>query len=97
MSEISQPFITFGIYFLTILFELIYYSIIVWVVLTWVVLFGAMKPSNKFFQFFTQIIEPILKPFRWARMGALDLSPIVAILALGYIAHLLRSVLIGLA
>jgi len=97
MPEITQQFVYFGLYFLRIFFELIYYSILAWVILSWVMLFGGMKPSNSFFQFFTRIVEPVLKPFRWARMGALDLSPIVAILVLSFAVNFFQRLLLQLA
>ena len=97
MPEYLQPFVYFGLYFIQIFFELIYYSILAWVVLTWIILFGGMKPSNRFFQFFSRVVEPVLRPFRWARLGSVDLSPIVAIIALSYVVHLMQKVLLNLA
>lgn len=97
MSEILQPLVYFGLYFLRIFFELVYYSILAWVILSWIMIFGGIKPSNRFWQFFSRIVEPVLKPFRWARLGALDLSPIVAILALSFIVNLFQQALLELA
>ncbi len=96
MPELTQNFVHFGLYFLTIFFELVYWSILAWVILSWVMLFGGIKPGNSFFQFFSNIVEPILKPFRWARLGGLDLSPIVAIVALSYLVQVLQRVLHGM-
>jgi uncharacterized protein YggT (Ycf19 family) len=96
MEEITQSLVYFGLYFLTIFFQLVYYSILAWVILTWVMLFGGMKPQNPMFQFFTRIVEPILKPFAWARLGALDLSPVVAIVALSLIVNVMQNALASL-
>jgi len=93
MLETAQPFVIFILYFLQYFFQLVYWSILIWVVLSWVILFGIMKPSNQAFQFMTQLVQPILKPFRWARIGAIDLSPIAAIFVLAYIVGVLEQVL----
>ena len=97
MPEYLQPFLFFGLYFLQIFFQLVYWAILAWVILSWVMLFGGMKPQSPIFQFVTRIVEPVVKPFRWARLGALDLSPIVAIVVLGYLVNLFQQLLLGLA
>ena len=33
------------------------------------------------------LVNPILKPFRWARMGMLDFSPVVALIALQFLSR----------
>lgn len=91
MNETLTILITYGIYFLTILFELIYWSILIWVILSWGILLGMMSPGNRLFIFFTQLVDPIIRPFRWARMGMLDLSPIVAILFFSFCTQLMAG------
>ena len=97
MPEYLQPFIFFGLYFLQFFFQLVYWALWAWVILSWVILFGGMKPNNPAFQFVTRIVEPIIKPFRWARLGAVDLSPIVAIMVLSFVVDALQQLLLGLA
>lgn len=83
----------FAINFLTIFFNLMFYGIFAWVICSWLVIFGLVSPGGKFFGFLTQMVQPILAPFRWARLGPVDLSPIVAILVLDFVVRLLTDVL----
>ena len=48
----------------------------------WLIMFGIINQGNRVLQFLSQIVAPILKPFQWARIGMIDLSPIVVILLL---------------
>lgn len=77
-----QQLVYFLLNFGIILSTLLFYSIFAWVVASWLIMFGIIGPSNKGFAFLTQLVMPILKPFRWAKIGMIDLSPIVAILLL---------------
>lgn len=74
--------------------------LIVWIVLSYVVLFGQVAydhPVRKLFEFFDRIIDPMLRPIRAVippvRLGdtSLDLSPIVLILAIGFIPRILDA------
>ena len=61
----------------------IYYALIAWVILSWVTLI-----FNKHFAFnniLNDIINPLLKPFKWARIGMIDLSLIVLIYAISFL------------
>lgn len=80
--------IRFVIYFLSIFLQLFYYALLIWVLLSW---FSASK--NQLGVLLDQIVEPILKPFRWAKIGMFDLSPIVALLTLEFVATKLISYL----
>lgn len=66
--------------------SLLYYSIFIWVILSWVQLFFE-RPKTKFEATFDQIVMPMLAPFRWARLGMFDLSPIIVILLLSFAVH----------
>lgn len=79
-----NTFIYFTILFVQHLISIMYWVLLIWVVLSWLVMFRVMAPDNPGFHVFSQMALPILKPFRWARIGMLDLSPIVAILALDF-------------
>ncbi len=93
MDPIVSQIAFFVINFLTIFFNLMFYSIFVWVICSWLVLFNLMSPGGRFFGFLTQMVQPILAPFRWARLGPVDLSPIVAILVLDFLVRLLSDVI----
>lgn len=75
----------------TILYWLLFARIIV----SWL----PVDPYSGIVQFLVQVTEPILAPFRRLplRLGALDLSPIVAFIALLFIRDVLVRILGGLA
>jgi YggT family protein len=75
-------FATFLILFTKVLFELLWWAIFIYVIMSWV---GGQ--NSNFGQTLRQIVQPILKPFRMARIGMLDFSPIVALLALGFLSN----------
>jgi len=81
-NEMTQQLIYFLLNFGIILSSLLFYSIFAWVIATWLIMFGIISPTNKGFAFLTQLVMPILRPFRWARIGAIDLAPIAAIFVL---------------
>lgn len=72
----------FGINFAAILVSLLFYAVFAWVVANWFIMFNLIRPNNRVFAFLTQLVMPVLKPFRWAKIGMIDLSPIAAILVL---------------
>ncbi len=78
-----------AIHFLQILMKILYYVILVQVLLSW---FPAAR--RRYGAILEPIVEPILRPFRWARIGMLDLSPILALIALDYGARLLLEFLV---
>lgn len=84
--DLSNPVVNqavfFTLNFASILVSLLFYAIFAWVIASWLIMFGIIQPHNRGFQLLTQMVQPVLKPFRWARIGMMDLSPIVAILAL---------------
>ncbi len=82
---IIHTFLVFFLQFINIFFSMCYYALIIWVVLSWVVLFRGMRPDNPGFILFSQVVQPILRPFRWARVGMMDFSPIMAILAFSFL------------
>ncbi|MGL4606863.1 MAG: YggT family protein [Eubacteriaceae bacterium] len=74
-----------------ILFELMTIIFIVNALLSWV----NPNPSNPIIKLLHDLTEPILKPIRrFAVIGAVDLSPIVAILLLQFVVFPLYKTLI---
>jgi uncharacterized protein YggT (Ycf19 family) len=92
-NELMQQLVFFVINFILILSTLLFYAIFVWVIANWLIMFGILGPMNKGFAFLTQLVMPLLKPFRWVRIGMIDLSPIVAILALDLAMSVMRNAL----
>lgn len=88
--------IGFIITFIQHVISIMYWVLLIWVVLSWLVMFRVMAPDNPGFYLFSQMAYPVLKPFRWARIGMLDLSPIVAILVLDFAGRHLISALSSL-
>lgn len=85
MDPILQQAVFFGLQFLSIFSELLFFSIFAWVMFSWLIMFGITTPDNRFYNYLGQLVYPILKPFRWARIGMLDLSPLMALAVLGYL------------
>ncbi len=69
-------------------FSLLYFLLMAKVILSWI----PHNPFNPIIQILNQVTEPMLSPFRDLipahRLGGLDLSPILAFLALGLIKKL---------
>ena len=70
----------FVITFISVLFQLLYWAIFIHVLMSW---FASSK--SHFGQMVDQVVLPVLKPFRWARIGMLDLSPILALFTLDFL------------
>ncbi len=75
----------------TILYWLLFARIIV----SWL----PVDPYHSVVQFLFQVTEPILAPFRRLplRIGMLDLSPLLAFIAIFFIRNVLVRILLGLA
>lgn len=65
-----------------IFFQLIYYLILIRVIFSWI----RPNPMNRIVNIINNLTEPILEPFRKVsnrfNMGTIDLSPLIAILAI---------------
>lgn len=92
-NEIVQQLAYFALNFALILSTLLFYAIFGWVIASWLIMFGIIGPMNKGFVFLTQLVKPIIKPFRWAKIGMIDLAPIAAIFALDLAMNVMRGVL----
>jgi len=96
MDPLLQQLLFFGLNFLIILAQLLFYAIFFWVITMWLVMFGILDTRNRLVGFLSQLVQPILRPFSWAKIGMIDLSPIVAILLLDLAIGVLRNGLVQL-
>jgi YggT family protein len=69
--------------FLGILLQILWIAILIRVLLSWF----PVDPSNPIIRIIYEITEPVLAPFRRVipRIGMLDLSPLAALMLLGFI------------
>ncbi|MCL1851469.1 MAG: YggT family protein [Peptococcaceae bacterium] len=57
-------------------------------ILSWVILLRVIvswiphNPNQPFFRYLFSVTEPLLKPFRFARVGMMDLSPLLLFLVI---------------
>ena len=73
------------------LLTLLTFAIIARVILDWLIVGGIMQYNNPLRTAVIRITEPILAPIRrYARIGMIDLSPMVAIIVLSVIQSQLR-------
>jgi len=77
----------FLISFVSIFFTLLFWAVFISVMLSWFA--SGRSPLGVWLE---QIVRPILWPFRWARIGMIDLSPVLALVVLDF----LRGVVINL-
>lgn len=77
--------------------SLYWWVVIISVVLSWLYAFNVVNPSNQFVrmigEFVHQLTEPALRPIRriMPNLGAIDISPIVLLLAITFLQIFLRS------
>ena len=71
------------------LLQLLWLAILIRALLSWF----SPDPRNPIVQALDAITEPILQPLRQVipRIGMLDISPLVALLVLGFLAQLVRD------
>ena len=81
-------FIEYIILFLNYLIRIFYWIMIVYIISSWIF----FRP-NRFTSFIQQIVAPILFPFRWAKIGGVDLSPIIALLMIEFLGTILITYL----
>ena len=75
------------------LFQLISFLILINVVFSWI----RPNPSNRIVQVIYSMTEPILEPLRrFAIIGPLDLSPILALLLIDFVVEPVYQWIIGL-
>ncbi|MCF7812055.1 YggT family protein [Candidatus Gracilibacteria bacterium] len=85
--------IIFAIYFIEVLSTLLFWAIFIHVILSW---FAVGR--TRLGMWLEQIVRPIFRLFRWARIGMFDFSPILALLVIDfvgrYIVELLKQLLV---
>lgn len=81
---------------INIVFQLLWWAILIRVLLSWLPMAGIrIDPYNPLIRTLFSITDPILDPLRrYTTVGMIDLSPIVALLALDIIRRMLISLLI---
>ena len=83
-----KAFVNFVILFIQIFAELLSWSLFIYVLLSWF-----SQGRTQFGVWLDSIVRPMLRPFRWARIGVFDLSIIVVFLLLQYGARFLIQAL----
>lgn len=80
-----------------IVFQALWWAILIRVLLSWLPMAGVrIDPYNPAIRLLYSITDPILEPLRkYTTIGMIDLSPLVALLALGFIEQILLSLLLG--
>lgn len=80
-----------------IVFQIMWWAILIRVLLSWLPMAGIrIDPYNPVIQFLFSITDPILEPLRkYTTIGMIDLSPIVALIGLGFIESLLVRLILG--
>ncbi len=75
----KSQLINFAILFVSIFLKLCYWAIFAHVLMSWLA-----SGKTAFGKILDDVVRPILAPFRWVRIGMIDLSPIAALLTLDY-------------
>ena len=91
MTDLVPHIISFIIEFIAILSRLLYYCVLVHILISW---FASGRTALG--MWLVAIVEPLLAPFRWARIGVLDLSPIILLLLLRHVPAVIIQYLQGL-
>lgn len=84
----TDQFIQFTILFIYSFINIFYVVMFLYIILSWV-----LTRPTPFWALLTAIVRPMLKPFRWARIGMMDFSPLVALLAIDFGGNILIQVL----
>ena len=75
--------------------QLLYWLLFARIIISWI----PVDPYHSVVQFLHQVTDPLLLPFRRLplQVGTLDLSPLLAFVALFFVRNVLVRILIGLA
>lgn len=76
----QEDIIKYLILFISIFGRILYWAIFISILMSWV-----SRKRTPFKAWLDSLVNPILRPFRWARMGMLDFSPIVALIAIQFL------------
>ncbi len=83
---------------LFLLMDIYVWILIIGIAMSWLIAFNVMNPDNpgvrKLYNFFQQLIEPVLEPIRRVipPIGGIDVSPIVVIIGV----QILKRLIVGL-
>ncbi len=78
-----------GILFISLFSQLLYWAIFIYILLSWI-----SRRKTPFSVFLHQVVTPLLRPFRWARLGMIDFSPLVALIAIQLLSGWLTEYLV---
>ncbi len=94
MFILAQLFSSLALLF-SMVFKMLYFLLVIRIILSWF----PVDPFNSVVTTLHAITEPLLAPFRKLplQMGAIDLTPMVAFLALSFLDHFVVGVLTQLA
>lgn len=73
----KEEFLQFLILFITIFSRFLYWAIFVYILMSWV-----SRKKTPFSKWLQALVIPIIKPFRFARIGMLDFAPVAALFAI---------------
>ncbi len=73
----QEQLLRFVILFISIFSQILYWAIFVYILMSWI-----SRRKTSFTKWLQQIVTPLLKPFRWARIGMIDFSPMAALIAI---------------
>ncbi|GAB4439423.1 MAG: YggT family protein [Anaerolineae bacterium] len=81
----------FFIILIRLVFQFFWWAILIRVLLSWLPMAGIrIDPYNPVIQFLYQVTDPILEPIKkYTTVGMIDLSPIVALIGLGFLENIL--------
>jgi len=71
-----------------IFLRILMYVVLVRVIITWI----PHNPNQPLFRFLFSVTDPLLKPFRFARVGMMDFSPILLFVLISILISVLGSI-----
>jgi len=77
--------------FVGILFNLLFWAVFISVMLSWF-----SRGRTQLGVWLEQVVRPILAPFRWAHIGMIDFSPILALVVLDFLRGIVLQLLMRL-
>lgn len=83
--------VQFLITFVAVFAKLLFWALFIHVLMSW---FASGKSA--FGEIVDGIVQPLLKPLRWARVGMIDLSPLLALMILSYTEQMAQGYLLSL-
>lgn len=81
-------FLLFAFKFIQILLQILQYALFFHVILSWFA-----QGRTTFGMYLEAIIQPMLRPFRWARIGVFDLSILIVYFIISYGGNILLKFL----